>query len=93
MAPTDPTADEQDAARAGRVSAARAGAYLLLRTHDASGDEHVDLFELRAGPMHLESFSGNRGLPEAAACEHLARLLGAPPELAWQDVPPGAVPA
>ena len=70
------------------VAAARVGHYLLVRSLDDSGDEHVDLFELRAGPMHLESFSGNRGLPEEAACNHLAQLLGRPAAVRWQPIPP-----
>jgi hypothetical protein len=70
------------------VDAARVGPYLLLRTHDASGDEHVDVFELRAGPVHLESFSGNRGLPAQAACDHLGRLLGRAATPRWQRIRP-----
>jgi hypothetical protein len=73
-----------------RIDAARVGAYLLLRTQDASGDTHVDVFELRAGPVHLESFSGNRDLPARAACDHLAALLGRTPQPDWQPIAPEA---
>ena len=69
------------------VDAARCGRFLLLRTRLATGDEHVDLFELGDGPHHLESFSGNRGLPEASALTHLAGLLGRTPECRWHAVP------
>jgi len=70
------------------IHAARCGSYLLIRTQLASGDEHVDLFEVGDGPHHRESFSGNRGLPEAAAVAHLADLLGRPPACRWHVVPP-----
>lgn len=70
------------------IHAARCGRYLLVRTQLASGDEHVDLFEVGDGPHHRESFSGNRGLPEAAALAHLAGILGRTPECRWHPVPP-----
>jgi len=70
------------------LAAARVGPYLLLRSQDQSGDEHVDVFELSAGPVHLESFSGNRGLPAQAACDHLARLLGRAAAPRWQAIRP-----
>ena len=83
-----PTLRERAAAARGPVAVARAGPYLCVRSQDVSGDEHVDLFEMRAGPVHLESFSGNRGLPEAALRNQLAARLGRAPELRWQPVPP-----
>ncbi|MHC5019137.1 MAG: hypothetical protein ACYTGX_03285 [Planctomycetota bacterium] len=72
------------------IHAARCDRFLLVRTQLASGDEHVDLFEVGDGPHHRESFSGNRGLPEAAALAHLRELLGRTPVCAWHPVPPEA---
>jgi len=74
------------------LQAARVGPYLLLRTDEPNGDCHVDVFEVRGGPVHLESFSGNRDLPTRAACDHLTALLGRAPVPVWMPIPPEAGP-
>ncbi len=69
------------------VRVARVGPYLLVATTDPTGDEHADLFEIRIGVVHVESFTGNKGLPEAALRKRLAGLLGREPEVRWTTVP------
>lgn len=72
--------------RPAEIRVARVGPYLLLATTDPTGDEHADLFEVRIGVRHLESFTGNKGLPESALRKRLAALLGREPEVRWTTV-------